>query len=407
LFLLRKAAPNGVTHVLAKIRAYAHGNALQPRPGWRGEEGGPAPGRQGLAAAASLRRTQGVLSVALALLLLLGAAVPHVTLWALSRSRGVLERLHALHLEHWRRTNSDQPPANLGLLGMDGRLFLDGLQSLDPTTGGVYLIGSSDVWHCLMPWTLPAPQRALVHNCAILGASHAEQFQFVRFLVEQENLLAGGADRTLIVLGLFFQNAVAQDEGRGPPLFRTLVEGYGLYTWTPHEGIRRAPMSAPERALRIELVRYREFRAALWRARAMLGDLRLGEAARRPPAPSREDAGAWWEKRVGQDWPRKMADGIAALDAMIAYLQARGVRVAALEYPLGSWFAGKPYAEEFHRRCVSLCRASSVPLLDLRGHLRDSEFADSTHPNCEGQTRLHPAVMSLVIEHLRRLGAAE
>ncbi len=108
---------------------------------------------------------------------------------------------------------------------------------------------------------------------------------------------------------------------------------------------------------------------------------------------------------MGPHWESEMAHEMEALADMIDYLQTRGVRVVAFEFPLGSWFRELPYAPAFRSQITRACSKRSVPFIDLSDLLDDSDFDDSSHLNHTGQHKLHPVLMEIVLPGLHRASA--
>lgn len=285
----------------------------------------------------------------------------------------------------------------------EDRLALNDLLFDDYSKGGVYLLGGSNATVSLMTWELEEPLPRLIHNYGFAAATHAQQLQLLRYLVEERGLLAAGGEKTMVVLGLFYASAV-QVEGKPgwDRFFAKKFTRYGLYSYDPNGGLHAVPMPELERLARIERIRCANCMRNTWRSifspRKVRGNLRQA----RPR--DLEAYGKFWQDYVGADWEQGQAVQQAALAEMIDYLQARGVTVKAVLTPLASWQRQLPYVEPYNRDVKQICRARDVELLDLTDLLGDEQFADSAHPNYAGQQKIHPILLELAMDHLRRRG---
>jgi len=340
---------------------------------------------------------QSALGVALAL----AVCLPYGSVALLSRSARVTAWLLRQQAAECQSTNR-RCRYDVGFIDPANRLLLDELPRADYARGGVYFVGSSTVRDLLLPWRLPPDQRRLIGDYALSAATHRQQFQFVRYLVEHEGLLEAGGGKTLVVLGLHCGNA-NRERGHFNWYFPKLFERYGLYAYRASEGIRPAPMSRLARLLRIERARCQNFlefarsRPRLWRR---------GQPP--PPAAQPPDKALYRDQADGlfePGWRQTMAEQMTELGRLVDYLHARQARVAAVLVPIGSWLRALPQAEAFHQQAEALCKAKAAPLLDLSGMLADEEFMDYAHPTWLGQQRTHPVLVALALEHLRSTGA--
>jgi hypothetical protein len=134
----------------------------------------------------------------------------------------------------------------------DERLLYQIIPSADYSRGGVYFTGASVLQRSLTLWDLPPDKRDEIHNYCMVGASHTKQAQFIRYLVEHENLLQAGGDKTCIITELAFASACHNPTAEyqfNDTLWRGFFVRYGLFTYDPAKGLARVPMPQWERKL--------------------------------------------------------------------------------------------------------------------------------------------------------------
>ena len=286
----------------------------------------------------------------------------------------------------------------------EDRLLLDELPNADYSRGGVFLIGSSNLKWATMFWNLPAEQRALIHNYAIGGSGHTQQYHFLRYLIEQRNLLRAGGDKTLVVFGVSYHNV---GHRFGPDsFFVNLWQRHGFYTCSPTEGITPVLVNTIYRLFHIERVRIAGFISRLLPCiRREVRRLWWQDA---PISPRVHNPGKYNELRrefMGPDWKVRLVDQTAEFARTIDYLRAREVRVAVVLLPQGSWEDNLPFERSYNDEIVKICSTEGVPLFDWSGILKDDDFADSNHPNLTGMEKLQSAFLNIARPHLRRTHA--
>jgi hypothetical protein len=313
----------------------------------------------------------------------------------LARSGHLHERIQAKALARWQKTNS-QYQYKLGFADDEDRLLLKEIPEADYSRGGVGFFGASNVRASIMVWALPADQRRLIHNYGLSSATYSQQFQFIRLLVEHEGLLAAGGDKTLIVLGLFYANAVIIENRPTRQYFPALFRRHGLYTYDPREGIQPVAMNPLRRFLLVEKARC-----------GGLLNYDLDPVTHVMPPGRHEPAKyqQYWTDYMGADWQQDLPRELDQLGRLIDYLHARGASVAAVSTPLGSWHRQLPYPAAFARQVAPLLAAKAVPVIDLTDLLADEEFNDSAHANYLGRQKLHAAMLDIALPFLRRTGA--
>lgn len=309
-----------------------------------------------------------------------------------ARSPLVAKWLMSSELREWKHKNL-QHQHRMYFADFEDRLLLDELPQADFSKGGVYFIGASNVKVSIMPWLLSDNLRQRVGNYGFSASTPAQQFQFLRYLVEHKGLAVAG-DKTLVVLGLFYGTAYTAEDRPNATFFEKLFGRHGLFTYTQADGIAPVPMSGLERTLRIEKVRCAGFLDAL---------CHLGTKS--SYKPTKHDPEAYRKYRIdflGENWREGMSSQVAELGKMIAYLRARGVRVMVIYMPQATWHDSLPHPAEFRKQTESLCQACDIPIVDFSKLLADGDFYDSTHANYVGQHKLHQAMMEIVDRHLRQ-----
>ena len=219
-------------------------------------------------------------------------------------------------LARWKQDNTTYQHA-LGFVDFENRLLIDEIPRADYCRGGVYFVGSSTVVMSLMSWELPPGQRELIHNYGISGASHAQQFHFIRYLVEHEGLLAAGGEKSLVVLGLFYGNAAPTESGVNGQYVADLFRGQGLFAYSDAGGIEPAAGSGLPRKLRFEKARCSNFlRRSVYNA-GLSGGFNLGIRPDVVPTPSysrpsgKSSGGGGWVATGRRRWPAKWTNSAA------------------------------------------------------------------------------------------------
>ncbi len=270
-------------------------------------------------------------------------------------------------------------------------VLLGQLLNDDYSRGGVYFIGSSEMNTALMPWALTPAERRLIHNYSIGDTRHSELRHYVRMLVEDNELLEAGGERTTVILGLTFQLARYKGDGM---YVRDLFHRHGLYAYDWNEGIRRVPKSALEQ----ELIVARDD------ANRFLRIVLLSPSRVRLTPDTRQFMYEHMHGVMGPDWRPLMQREIEDLIATIDYLQARGVNVWAVYPPMGTWQDEMPYDAAYREMVRPHLQARNVRVVDFGDLLEDDEFMDALHARYRGQVKIHAAFRSLALEALAQMG---
>jgi hypothetical protein len=278
----------------------------------------------------------------------------------------------------------------------EDRLINEELRSADYSKGGVYLIGTSNLKWATRFWELPANERALVHNYGFGATDIREQFQFVKYLVEHEGLLAAGGSENMVILGTSY-HAVGYDPNK---FFAKVWQRHGLYQYTYEEGISPIPVSGVWRSIHFERVRVRGFVVAVIYTVAR----QLGYHAR-VRAHNAEEYKRERTEWLGPRWRDNVRRGVTEFEGMADYLHARGVKVVVVFLPMGSWDRELPFGQVYTAEMNKACREKAVPVIDWSTVLDDDDFADSNHPNLYGVDKLEPLFLKLAIPFLRSSGA--
>jgi hypothetical protein len=259
----------------------------------------------------------------------------------------------------------------------------------------VVLIGASSLVGATRLWELPPEERRRIHNFAIFETNHEMHFQFVRFLVERQGLLAAGGEKSLVVLYVSYHNV---NPVHGPRnYFDRVWERYGLYTYGRESGIDVASKSNVERFVRGELARVAGFLDAFVAEPASFGAHKIPERVRElnPDVINRAVL-----EGMETSWSEKVATQISQLAEMLAYLQLREARILVILLPRPSWDDNLSFPNDYNAIVKSLCETRDVDLLDWSRFLDDDDFADYTHPNVDGSKKLHAAMHKIAVAHL-------
>jgi hypothetical protein len=346
----------------------------------------------------NLRRTQVVVS--LALLLTVAASCGVVALAA-----------HSRRLEAWLtardvarfRDGTEHMAGRSNRLDYEDRWILEELPGTDRSRGGVYFFGTSTMKWGLASWDIPAELRPLVGNYGVGATNHAMQFQLIRFLVEQNQLLLAGGEKVHVVLGLYWSMG---QYWRPQGFFGPLWERYGLYTYDPELGIRRATGSPLLESIKRERARCCSFIGGnlhrLARTISLTLGFRLTETENlQEPAMVR----SWAERlAIRADWEVPLAQQMEALGQLADYLAARKVGVTIVLLPQRLPFEDMPMPTAYRQRLGGFCESRGLPFVDLSRLLPEDEFWDMNHSNYAGLMKTHAALMDIARSRLRAMG---
>ena len=281
----------------------------------------------------------------------------------------------------------------------EDRLINEELPAADYSSGGVYLIGTSNLKWATRFWELPEDQRRLIHNYGIGGSDHVQHFQLIRHLVEDDGLLAAGGSKTLIVLGASY-HATGDGVNDVNRFFPSLWERHGQYSYDVAKGITPKKTNPWLGYVHFERIRMAGFlRSVTYTAARQLG---YHTAVRRhEPAVYRADRTEW----LGPRWQENMHRQVRAFEEMASYLRARDVRLVVVFLPIGSWDHDLPFARAYMEQMREASEKNSVQVLDWSEALTDDDFADSNHPNLYGVDKLQPRFLDIALPFLRSTGA--
>ncbi len=335
----------------------------------------------------------------LAAVMLLAVGATAVVVAGASHSR-LLERV-VCRREYERFKAGREHYMNRGLfLDFEDRLLVEQLPAGAAREGGVYFLGPSTMKWATAVEETPAEDRSLVHNFSIGATNHAMQFEFVRYLVERENMLARGADRTHVVLGLYWSMSAGGDPERfWAPLWRR----YGLYDYDRQHGIRAVDLPPLLRRFTLERARMSSFLLGAGNRVMREIVLALGipltetEHIRDP-----HDIRRWMNRDAGRSPAAAGLDRqIDQLDQMAHYLRERGVDFALVLLPHRAPLLDMPLPAAYLQSVRRYCRQHAVPLYDLSDLLSEDEYWDINHSNYQGLVKTNRRLLEIA---RRRLG---
>jgi len=281
----------------------------------------------------------------------------------------------------------------------EDRLINEELPSADYSRGGVYLIGTSNLKWATRFWELPDDQRSMIHNYGIGATDHSQQFQFLRHLVEHDGLLRAGGSKTMVILGTSY-HATGDGTNDVNQFFASVWQRHGLYSYSTDRGITPIAGSNWQRRLHFERLRLAGFvRSTIYSTVRQLG-YHAGVRSHDSNDYKRERS-EW----LGARWQENMRVQVRQFEAMVDYLQARGVHVVVVLLPVGSWDHDLPFATAYTALMTEACEKKHVPILDWSSLLNDDDFADSNHPNLYGVDKLNPRFLDIAVPFLQSTGA--
>ncbi len=350
-----------------------------------------APGAQALDAA---RRFQPLACLAL----IAGVALSAAGLERVVHSDALGRRLDAA----WTRVNDTANEYSRVFRDTEDRIVLQDLAELDPSKGGVYFFGSSNMkWAMRVP-DLPADQRRLVHDFGGGEGSPYFERQFTQFLVDRKNILGADPGKTLIVYGACFINA-KQFPDAPTTVFTNMWRRYGLYRYDARTGIAPRSFGPDWDEYALEKARGSSFVHMLIDRG---GRLIVPKSMRR--RNTTHDAAVYaadYKARMGPDWQAAMDRHFEELQDWYDYVHARGARFEIVLLPLASWHRPLPYTSRYDAMVRAFCAKNRVPLVDLSALLSDDDFLDHIHANAQGLPKTDAALMSLAKGFLVKTGA--
>ena len=285
-------------------------------------------------------------------------------------------------------------------LDSEDRLLHEELPSADFSRGGVYFLGASSVTWALKLWDLPLECRPLIRNfgdCSIatgadskiarqeqgestwdplnacelapnsanslipsliawaksqppgnvaivsnfsmIGTNHADQYDLVRFLVEQKGLLEAGGEKTLMIFGVSYHsthNARVKESRPGEGFVR-LWTRHGCYTVEPDGSIHVSGLSGPARTIVLERTKI----TGLMKELVNIAYTPFKRTRVQSPQLYNQ---AWTQvMEANYDWNDKIRVDVAAFAHMVDYLRSRNTKVVVLRMPQGSWEKNVPF----------------------------------------------------------------
>ena len=294
--------------------------------------------------------------------------------------------------------------ANRGMfLEFEDRLILDEIPHADYARGGVYFFGSSPMKWGLATWALPPDLRRLIGNYGIGASSHELQYAFIRHLVEHENFLKAGGNKTHVMLGLYWSMG---QNWKSDSYFKPLWERHGLYTYSDANGIQRIVASPFLIALRYERARCMGFIGSNINRLAHAAVTALGIPLTDTEKIQDTERVRRWAARLSDDgeWRAGLDRQMTALQRLIDYLHQRKVGVTVVLLPERTPFKVLPEPMAYQQAVRNLCEQRAVPLVDISHLLAEDEFWDINHSNYEGLMKTHAALMSLAADRLANMG---
>jgi hypothetical protein len=304
----------------------------------------------------------------------------------------------------WSEANETCNEYKRQFLDTEDRVVLEDIPGLDPSAGGVYFFGASNMKWAMRAPDLPPEQRKLVHNFgAGEGAPYFHQ-QFTDFLVNYKNILTAGPDKTLIVYGTSFLNAKPASDGK--TVFSNMWQRYGLYRYDFHSGIEPVDHGTAWGAYALEKARVSSF---------VQGLMDRGERLALPKALRRrntaKDAAVYaadYQRRMGADWEEALQLHRQELQHWFDDLRSQKVEFRIVLLPLASWHKPLPYPRKYRAMIEDFCRSNHVRLIDLvidlENLVTDDDFLDHIHMNEIGLPKTDAALMDIARKFLKEKG---
>lgn len=336
------------------------------------------------------------------LVLLLAVVATCLGLAAAAHSRGLERWLVARDLARF-RAGTEHFAGRDNRLDFEDRWILDELPNADRTHGGVYFFGSSPMKWGLATWDIPADERPYIGNYAIGATDHDMQYQLIRFLIEQEDLLRAGPDKVHLVLGLYWSMGQAWSPHG---FFGPLWQRHGLYRYDAAEGISVAPQRPWWAALKRERARCSSFIGGNLHRLARFAAVTAGVAVTETENIQDPRAVDEWANRlaVRDDWETPLSTQMAVLARLFDYLDQHHVQATIVLLPHRRPFEDLPMPVAYRERLRAFCGERNVPFADLSRLLAEDEFWDMNHSNYAGEMKTHAALMAIADARLRAMG---
>jgi hypothetical protein len=302
----------------------------------------------------------------------------------------------------WAEANDSANEYKRQCLDTEDRIVLQDLVDLDPSSGGVYFFGASNMkWAMCVP-DLPPEERKLVHNFGAGEGSPCFHQQFTEYLVKHKKLLQAGAGKTLVVYGTCFLNAKPAFDSP-TTVFSNMWRRNALYHYDFRTGIEPIRRGAFWDAYLLEKARMTSFLRAMMDRGERLA---VPKAWRRRAA--KQDSASFAEIykniRMGPLWEKGFEEHRAELQEWLAYLRSQKIEFKIVLLPLASWHEPLPYPKKYHEMIAEFCRANNVPLIDLEKLVTDDDFVDHIHVNQQGLAKTDAALMDIARKFLKEKG---
>jgi hypothetical protein len=306
-------------------------------------------------------------------------------------------------LDRKRVEGNDTPVAyERQFIDTEDRVALSDLAELDPSSGGVYFFGASNMkWGMEVP-NRPPEERKLVHNFGSGEASPYFHHQFTNYLIRYKNILSAGPEKTLVVFGTTFMNArPAHDAPK--LLFSNLWRRYGLYRYDFQRGIEPVSWGSFWDAYALERARCASFVQGTMVRGAMLAVPRSMRQRRNEKDPA--ILAANYKRILGPTWEDGIREHRRELQDWFDDLRRQGIEFQIVLLPLGSWHGKLPYPPKYQAMIEEFCKTNHVDLTDCTHLLKDDEFVDHSHPNLQGLPKLDGKLMEIARKFLEAHGA--
>jgi hypothetical protein len=302
----------------------------------------------------------------------------------------------------WAEVNESSNEYRRQYLDTEDRVVLQEIADMDPSAGGVYFFGASNMkWAMRVP-DLPPAQRRVVHNLGSgEGWPHFHR-QFTQYLVDHKDILRAGPEKTLIVFGTGFINAIPANDSPAI-VFSNMWRRYGLYQYDFKDGIEPIQRGTAWNVYALEKARCSSFiQGLIDRA----GRVAVPKALRR--RSTTKDTAAYaaaYKKRMRVDWEDGIQRHRQELQEWLDYLRGKHVDFMIVLLPLASWHMPLPYPPKYRAMIEEFCATNHVPLVDYSNLLKDDDFGDHIHANAQGLPNIDSALMDIARKFLQAKSA--
>jgi len=327
-------------------------------------------------------------------LVLLAVLLPLAIAQAAVRSDWVLL---PFNLAKWKATNGLYYDKRF--YGDDSdRFMFDDLPAADFSHGGVCFIGSSTLRYTVCRYELPPDLRPLIQNCAVSASNYSQQRQLLQFLLDHRGMRHSGRGRSLVLIQLYFFNATHYNAFRNEIWHDRWIRD-GLYTFDNNGALQDLPLNPLQRGARLAQLRDDKFWA--WANRAVRG--RMNDV--RPVLSlTREQIYSNTMEALNPDWSAGMDLELQQLAGTLDDLDAAGVKVVPLFFPIPTWFDGFAPNTKYRTGVDAVLRNRGLTPLDLSRALPDSDFADSVHLTYTGVHKIRPILIDVAEKFITEQG---